>query len=134
MTVDEITNKIMEFGDLHSLSGVREEIYRLINQVSPREVSNNEIEELALQFCENEAPKTDPLALRQARFDGYLSGFQEAMQLNAMAKLESLWPSDEEVLERAKEPSTPIYDQHSLSYGFRKAACWLKARVLGGEK
>lgn len=111
-----------------------------LKEAGPREVSETEIDELAMQFCENEAPKTDSISLRQARANGYRAGLQKAARLNAIAKLESLWPSEvsEHDLHLAALEPYPDSELGDLQYdAFIEGARWvmrLKAPALGGGK
>lgn len=71
-------------------------------------------------------------AIGQIRAWGFEDGFREAMRLNAMTKLESLWSSDEDVAYRLC-PQMDCYTSESIR-GAYAAYRWLKARVLGGQK
>lgn len=126
MTVDEITDKIMEFGDLHSLSGAREEIYCLITQVSPREVTEDELTGVVLFHGWGR-----PAEIRIACEDSFSEGARWALRLNTMAKLESLFPS---FYEAEKWMKHDFYPTHGRDPRLEELHSWIKSRVLGGEK
>lgn len=138
MTPDEKAKAIVEYyqnirgGEhVYKKADLLALITEAIREAGPREVSEDELQEIALRLVPQLSGAFTELKTRDRQIG--LQFFREAMRLNAIAKLESLWPSENEAF-RMLQTEFPDNLMSNCWDGGLTMFRLLKSHVLGGEK
>lgn len=127
MTPEDKAKEILDYMSLNLSDPIRKIFESKIAEAIPREVSEDELKALSAKCAEEVFFSDSPNRVAPWAYE---LGFREAMRRNAMAKLESLWPSEAEFSEMLFQ----YFGGDIARLNFPMLYKQLKARVLGGEK